>query len=885
LITGPLRVLTTPSAAFVLSGTPRSTLSRRLRSTRTGEPPVGRLAEDVEVNIPATSEDERPGRDWVPLSVRMSIVSAMGAAAAAGCLVAVLSQPWPAWWVLPLLGAVLIPALLLELPLRLGNRRVQVAGLIEGALVICLTLPAGSWTPLVVGAVVAVGQIRRRQPPSRALLNTAIMVVPCTLAMSVLNALTPATRGWGYYLAVVAAAVTFTVANELLLNWVVAAATGSRLLPSIRADLATTAVGLLVNLALGLAVLAAVASGQWAVLLAAPLCAAVVMRRYRRRLLSDTTSDALPRLMQAAQRLETIDESQAILEVLDRAAALFAVDRAELVLLGWPGVGDQVHSRTAENHLRSVRGRPPAADDPHVLTAALLTGAAGVTEVLGELRLTFSRPPALTVAEQQVLATFTAAIAASLAQARSYAEQVHTARRDPLTGLANRLALRERVEQLLPVVLDEHAAAAEQGTAAPGLAVLLFDLDHFKEVNDTLGHTAGDALLVELAARLTASLRPGDLAARLGGDEFAVVLQDMPSGRLALSVAEKLLARLNEPVHVEGLELPVEASVGVALAPRDGTTVDGLLRCADVAMYRAKAKRNAAVVYDPSLDPAGEERLQLVSQLQAAIRAEQIVVHYQPVVCLRTAAVLGAEALVRWQHPERGLLSPGAFVPAVERTALIVPLTLAVLDQAVREAVRWPSPGGRELTLSVNLSPRCLLARNIPDQVVRILAAHGLPARRLILEITETLAMSDLDVVDDVLTRLREVGVRLSVDDFGTGYSSMSFLRRIAVNEVKVDRTFVAAAPDSSGDRAIVRATVELAHGLGLPVVGEGVETHAQLRTLQDSGCDAAQGFLLARPMPAADLHTVLAELNPAVLLALSSPPVVPAQRRAGSTA
>jgi diguanylate cyclase (GGDEF)-like protein len=842
------------------------------------------LAEDVEVTTPATSEDERPGRCWVPLRVRMSIVIALGVAATASCLIAVLSQPLPAWWVLPLLGGVLSPGLLLVLPLRLGNRRVQVSGLLEAALIICLTLPAGSWTPLVLGAVAAAAQIRRRQPLSRALLNTAIMVVPCALAVTALAALTPVTRGWGYYLAVVAAAVTFTVVNELLLGWVVAAATGSRLIPLIRADIATTGIGLLVNVVAGLAVLAAAASDQWAVLLAAPSCAAVVLRRYRRRLLSDTTSDALPRLMQAAQHLEAIDERQAVVEVLDRAAALFAVEQAQLVLLDWPGAGDLTHTRSADHHLDSVRGRPPAPQNPHVLTEALVTGAAGATEVLGELRLVFSRPPALTEAEQQVLATFTATIAASLARTRSYAEQVHTARRDPLTGLANRLALRERVEQLLPAVLDAHAAT-RPGTAAPGLAVLLFDLDHFKEVNDTLGHTAGDALLTELAARLTASLRPGDLAARLGGDEFAVLLQDMPTGRVALSVAEKLLARLNEPVVVEGLELPVEASVGVALAPRDGTTVDGLLRCADVAMYRAKAKRNAAVVYDPSLDPAGEERLQLVSQVQAAIRAEQIVVHYQPVVCLRTAAVLGAEALVRWQHPERGLLSPGTFVPAVERTALIVPLTLAVLDQAVREAAHWPSPGGRELTLSVNLSPRCLLSHDIPDQVVRILAAHGLPARRLTLEITETLAMSDLDVVDDVLTRLREVGVRLSVDDFGTGYSSMSFLRRIAVNEVKVDRTFVAAAPHSPGDRAIVNATVELAHGLGLPVVGEGVETPTQLRTLRDSGCDAAQGFLLARPMPATDLHTVLAELNPAVLLALSSPPVVPAQRRADSTA
>ncbi len=805
-----------------------------------------------------------PGR----LRCRIAAVVALGLLSLAAAVRAAVLTPVPAWPWLLLLAALLAPAVSAELPLRLGNRRVQIAGLYEAALLVSFTLHTGIWVALVAVAVTAVRDSYLHRSPQQRLVNAALSIGTNVAALAVLRFLTPPDGGMpGVVVALVAAVVTAGVLNELLLGWVIAAATAGRLLPTLRADSATAAVGLLVNLLLGLAVFAAVSFDQWGLVLLAPVVLALTIRRYRRRLLLDTTADALPRLRQAAERLEEIDAVRAAGEILHRAATLFAVDRAELVLRAWPGVGDWTHTHEHGQAVQHISGLPAHATDPRVLSVPLLRGPAETAEVLGELRLSFPRPPALSVPEQLVLDTFVLTTAGSLDRTRSYAEQVHAARTDPLTGLANRRAFTEHLEQLLPAVLDTHAAAGAAG--APGLAVLLFDLDHFKEVNDTLGHSAGDLLLAQLAARLAGWLRPGDLVARLGGDEFAVLLRHISTGRQALTIADTLLGRLNEPVLVDGLELPVEASVGVALAPRDGTSAQALLRCADVAMYRAKDKRNSAVVYDPSLDPAGAERLQLVSQLQAAIRTDQIVVHYQPIVCLSTAAVLGAEALVRWQHPQRGLLQPGAFVPAVERTALIVPLTLYVLEQAVQQAVSWPSTAVGELTVSVNLSPRCLLVRGIPEQVTRILARYGLPARRLMLEITETLAMSDLQVVDDVLTALREVGVRLSVDDFGTGYSSMSFLRKIAVNEVKVDRSFVAQAPHSRHDRAIVYGTVALAHGLGVPVVGEGVETCGQLQALRASGCDAAQGFLLARPMPATDLQAVLRQPNPAVLAEL----------------
>jgi diguanylate cyclase (GGDEF)-like protein len=806
-----------------------------------------------------------------PLGRRLAVVDTLAAVGVLWAAVAVATNAAPSPWRLALAVGVVAPAMLFELPLRVGNRRLRIAGLFEAALILGLAALSGPWLVLIVAAVAVLREHWLRRPLDKLLFNTAAHAGPVAVAAFLLGAVDPAlsdpvvTAG-----AWICAAALFHVLNLVAVIWVVAAANEEPVLPLLRDDVPTSLLGLGVNAALAVGVLAAVAGRRWELALAAPFVVVAIVRNYRRRLADETTQDALPRLRLAARAIGALDERQAFAEVLDRAAALFGIERVELVLRDWPGVGDQTHTRAGPDRVTSTPSCSAPEPGLHQTSVDLLAGAGGSLTRLGELRLTFPAPLSLTAAERDVLDTFAGTTSAALSHTRSYAEQFNTARVDPLTGLPNRLALREQVEMLLPTVLDARAGAAP-GQPAPGLAVLLFDLDHFKEVNDTLGHSVGDDLLIAISTRMAHSLRPEDMLVRLGGDEFAVLLQGVASGREAMLVAEKLLARLNEPVPLEGLELPVEASAGVALAPRDGTTLEQLLRCADVAMYRAKAKRNAAVVYDPQLDLVDEERLHLVSELQTAIRDEQLIVHYQPLVSLRTGRTVGAEALVRWQHPVHGLLPPGKFIPAVERTALIVPMTMAVLDQAVHEAASWPTVDGHELSLNVNLSPRCLLARGLPEQVLRILARHGLPARRLTLEITETLVMSDLEVVDEVLCQLRAIGVRLSVDDFGTGYSSMSFLRKIAVNEVKVDRSFVAEAPRSRGDRAIVDATIELAHGLGLSVVGEGVETRTQLRTLLDSGCDTAQGFLLGRPQPADELRPTLTSVSAAVLDAMTT--------------
>ena len=768
--------------------------------------------------------------------------------------------------------ALLVPALCLQAPLQVGNRRIQVAAFADAAMILSLAVQPGPSVVVVATLVVCLRELRLQRPMTRVLFNMAAVSGPAYAAAEV-QAMLAGPSLLQNAIALAAASLTVAALNEVAVAAVVGAVTGEGLFATLGDYIATSLIALAINLAIVGGVLGAIAGRRWELAVASPFVLIAVARSQKSRLLRATTSDALTRLQHAAEPIHTLDELMTASTVLDRAADLFGLEHVELVLHDWPDKGDRVHVRTGPGMVRSATGAAPSAE-ANVLVVPLVIGAAEELTRLGELRLGLAEPDALRPAEKQVLTTFVSTVTSSVNAVRSYAEQMHAARVDSLTGLPNRLALAERLDELRPTLLP-WGPASDDGRTAPAedvLAVLLLDLDHVKEVNDTLGHSAREAFLVEFGRRLQAETRPGDFVARVGGDEFAVLLRDIPNSAAARTAAEALLSRLDGPLAVDGLELPMEASVGVSVAPRDGVAVDELLRCSDIAMYEAKAKRNGVVLYDPSMDPADRVGLHLVAELQTAIAEEQLVVHYQPVVCLRTARTIGAEALVRWQHPVRGLLSPGRFVPVLERSSMIIPLTMYVLEKAVREALTWPEVGGLDLSLSVNLSARCLLAPSVPEQVRQILIRHGMPARRLTLEITETLALADLEVVDDVLSRLRELGVRLSVDDFGTGYSSMSFLRRIAVHEVKVDRSFVTDAPTCPGDRAIVVGTVALAHGLGLTVVGEGVETTAQLRMLQRSGCDAAQGYLLGRPMPAEVFRRDLSQLHVDVAALIAAP-------------
>jgi diguanylate cyclase (GGDEF)-like protein len=421
----------------------------------------------------------------------------------------------------------------------------------------------------------------------------------------------------------------------------------------------------------------------------------------------------------------------------------------------------------------------------------------------------------------------------------------HQALHDALTDLPNRVLFRDRVEQAI------HAAAR----SGRGCTVMLMDLNHFKEINDTLGHHQGDRLLQEVAARLRDAVRASDTVARLGGDEFGVLLHATAHGA-AESVAETLLARLREPFVVDSTTLQVGGSIGLAWCPAHGTDVETLIQRADIAMYAAKATGGYAV-FEHGKDNHSRRRLALAAALPAAIERGELVLAYQPKADLRTGQIVGAEALARWQHPELGAVEPGEFVPIAEQTGLIIALTTAVLEAALERVATWRALG-HDLTVAVNLSARSFLDERLAEEIPALLATHDLPPACLELEITESMLMHDPERAAVTLERLAAIGVGLSVDDFGTGYSSLAHLKRLPVDTIKIDKSFVLDMADDEADEAIVRSTIELAHNLGLRVVAEGVESAAAWMRLVALGCDLAQGFHLARPLPAGGLLALL---------------------------
>jgi diguanylate cyclase len=416
----------------------------------------------------------------------------------------------------------------------------------------------------------------------------------------------------------------------------------------------------------------------------------------------------------------------------------------------------------------------------------------------------------------------------------------HRALHDELTGLPNRLVLQDRMEQALLVSRREGVSTA----------LLVLDLDRFKEINDALGHDYGDLLLQQIAPRLRPQLREYDSIARLGGDEFAVVLPRVAGLDGALLVAEKLRRALEEPFTVNGMSLAVEASVGVTISPDHGDDARTLLQRAEIAMYLAKENQVGVSGYDSSVDGHSPARAALLGDLRKAIMERQLSLVFQPKSNLVTGELEGVEALVRWQHPEEGLLSPDRFVPLAERTGLVHPLTRFVLDAALAQCRAW-FDDGLELPVAVNLSTRTLLDHTFSDEVRRLLEYWKLPSRLLTFEITESALMSDPVRAAELLRTLADLGVRLAIDDFGTGYSSLSSLRMLPVHELKIDRSFVKDMLTQPHDASIVRAIVDLGHTLSLRVVAEGVEDEATAIELARLGCDVGQGYHLGAPTTA----------------------------------
>lgn len=420
---------------------------------------------------------------------------------------------------------------------------------------------------------------------------------------------------------------------------------------------------------------------------------------------------------------------------------------------------------------------------------------------------------------------------------------VYDSLHDSLTGLPNRSLLEDRFGQAL--------RAGRRAGSATGL--LLLDLDRFKEVNDTLGHHCGDRLLSQIGRRFADALRDADTVARLGGDEFAVVLPDIDGVNGAIVVARKLRDALAQPFQVDDVFLDVEASIGVVVSGEHGEDVMTLLQRADVAMYVAKEQSLGVFVYDSNIDGHSLERLALLGQLRQGLQSSELVLHYQPKVSLSTGEACGVEALVRWQHPKRGLIPPDQFIPLAEHTGLIGPLTLYVLDTALAQVRAW-TDAGYPIPVSVNLSARNLLDERLPDQVAALLIKHDVPARMLNLEVTESAIMTDPIRAERLLIRLQALGVAIAIDDFGVGYTSLAQLKKLPVNELKIDRSFVTSMETDSGNALIVQSVIDIGHNLGLVAIAEGVESQEVMAALGELGCDIAQGYHFSRPLPADDL-------------------------------
>jgi diguanylate cyclase (GGDEF)-like protein len=419
---------------------------------------------------------------------------------------------------------------------------------------------------------------------------------------------------------------------------------------------------------------------------------------------------------------------------------------------------------------------------------------------------------------------------------------------DDLTGLPNRTLFRDRIAQAL------RTAGRTQGSAA----VILLDVDHFKEINDALGHDTGDLLLKELGTRLAGELRDSDTLTRLGGDEFGILLP-VSSTQDALALTTRVHSALEAPFALSGFPIEIAASAGVAVYPEHGEDVHTLLQHADVAMYLAKDAHAGTALYSAEQDMNDMARLAIAGDLRRAIEDNELVVHYQPKAALKSGGIVGAEALVRWQHPRRGFIPPGEFIPIAERTGLIKPLSRYVISSAIKQCAAW-NAAGFDLRISINLTIPDLLDLELPDRIASLLTQHGLRPAHLELEITETTILADPFRVRQVLNRLDAMGLRLAIDDFGTGYSSLAYLKRLPVRTIKIDRSFVTGMCENGSDATIVRSTIDLGRNLGLEIVAEGVETRKVWDKLRALRCTFAQGYYIGRPVPAEELTELLEE-------------------------
>jgi diguanylate cyclase (GGDEF)-like protein/PAS domain S-box-containing protein len=598
-------------------------------------------------------------------------------------------------------------------------------------------------------------------------------------------------------------------------------------------------------------------------LLARPGCTDLVVRTYRRKDGSTFEVEVLRKVVDSPEGPILVLNARDLTErrrIEERQAAHLRYQEST-ARLGQSALGRRDAAGLVDDTLQALRENLEcdAVAYEEALPADWRAGhASGIAEPVhgenrerGVLLAVSRRPDAFGPEEGRFLAATAGLLSAGLLRIESEERLAHLAQFDGLTGLPNRALLRDRFAQLI-------VRARVHGNA---LGLLFIDLDDFKLVNDTMGHAAGDDLLKEVARRLHAAVRPGDTVARISGDEFAVILGDLARAEDAALVAQKMIDRLSAPIPVAGQEVFVTASIGIAAFPGDGDDAEALLAAADAAMYRAKqAGRNGYLFFTADINQRTRARAQLGSELRRALERDEFELFYQPKYDLRAGRPCAAEALLRWRHPERGLVTPDEFIPVLEETGLIVPVGERVLRQACADLREWQAAGLRALPVAVNISARQFRQQDLHARILEQVGESGVEAGLIELEITESQLMHDPDHAQRVLRALAGAGIRVAIDDFGTGYSSLSYLTRFPVCALKIDQSFVADVLHDHADAAIVRAIIDMAHTLGFLVVAEGVETQAQATLLRSLGCEQAQGFYFSRPLPAAEFRALLAK-------------------------
>jgi diguanylate cyclase (GGDEF)-like protein len=791
-------------------------------------------------------------------------------AVAAGCCLAVvatgMSAPGDAWWAIPLVVLLTAATRFAAVRLQLGSSAVS-ADWGEAVLIVAFVLLDPPWVVLAVGAGVAVGFFVLRLDPVKLAFNVAVHVVAASVASIALIAVSgPRPNPFGAAgttgaIALAVVAVVSVLTSEIACGAAVAFSRATPVRAVVLDGVWVKLLGLGVNLGVGFGVLA-VAHYNTLVLFVLPPVLWLLFEGFAGRARAAVERRTWRRLAATTKGLNQLDPHAAIRSAVKDTAALFDADTVEIEWRDPAGRRILTRGNAGGSLWEGNPGifRP----EPSVHTEPLGDGTDGVEP--GELRLCFRSNVRLYQREQLALRTLAEALSSALRNARIHQKMQELAERnayaashDALTLLANRARL---------LAEGDRAVNARAG----GVALLLLDIDHFKEVNDTLGHEAGDELLCEVAGRLRDVTREGETLARLGDDEFAILVPALPDLREAADYAGAragaMLKALRRPARIDGVALTIAASVGLVAAEVGECDMVELLRRADSAMVRAKTSGPQVAAYDPEQDAVNSDRLALTSEMRAALEADdQIVVQLQPSVELPTGVPLGAEVLVRWKHPRRGMIGPAEFIPQLEHTDLIAPLTKRILELALGTQRAW-ALAGLDLPVAVNVSARSLLDHTLPTDVAELLEQFGTRPERLVLEITETAMMSELGVVDEVLETLRQLGVRLSLDDFGTGYSSLTSVARVKVDEIKIDRRFVTAMDDSKQAMAVVRMTVGLAQSLDLRVIAEGVEFASQAVTLAALGCHGAQGYHFFRPMDP--------DVARNVLLAAAAPPDTP---------